>query len=332
MGARLLRVVGYYVVLFGGLALLGPTLRPALPARLAAAIERLTDGRGLATPAFGGSVEAVDPQGLALAAALAMIAAMLLSLPIAWVYTVTRARRGYRQSVVQSLVLLPVVVAGVVVLVKHSLALAFSLAGIVAAVRFRNTLEDSKDAVHIFLATAIGLAAGVDLAVAAAVSVIFNIVIVAIWYGDLGRGARLEGRAAELRLQRVLNAANRTGTFVAKLDREVLSDMSAEQLEALADRAWRRRRSYAPERTGERPTYNAVVRVRTGDADAIRADLERALELHAKRWRYGSTVQDGDGVLTMEYAVQLRKGRTRDVVREAIYARCGERAVGVEVL
>ena len=332
MGARLLRVAGYYAILFGGLALLGPTLRSALPASLRAAVERLTDGRGLATPAFGGSVEAVDPQGLALAAALAMIAAMLLSLPIAWVYTVTRARRGYRQSVVQSLVLLPVVVAGVVVLVKHSLALAFSLAGIVAAVRFRNTLEDSKDAVHIFLATAIGLAAGVDLAVAAAVSVIFNIVIVALWYGDLGRGARLEGRAAELRLQRVLNAANRTGTFVAKLDREVLSDMSAEQLEALADRAWRRRRSYAPERTGERPTYNAVVRVRTGDADAIRADLERALELHAKRWRYGSTVSDGDGVLTMEYAVQLRKGRTRDVVREAIYARCGERAVGVEVI
>ena len=332
MGARLLRVAGYYTVLFGGLALLGPMLRPRLPGGLRNAIERLTDGRGLATPAFGGSVEAVDAQGLALAAGLAMVAALLLSLPIAWVYTVTRARRGYRQSVVQSLVLLPVVVAGVVVLVKHSLALAFSLAGIVAAVRFRNTLEDSKDAVHIFLATAIGLAAGVDLAVAAAVSVIFNLVIVLLWYVDLGRGARLEGRAAEQRLQRVLNAANRTGTFVARLDREVLSDMSAEQLEALADRAWRRRRSYAPERTGERPTYNAVVRVRTGDADSIRADLERALELHAKRWRYGSTVQDGDGVQTMEYAVQLRKGRTRDGVREAIYARCGERAVGVEVL
>ena len=331
MGARLLRVVGYYVVLFGGLVLLGPTLRSVMPAPLGDAFERLTDGQGLVTPAFGGPAEPVDPRGLALVAGLAMLAAFLLSLPISWVYTVTRARRGYRQSVVQSLVLLPVVVAGVVVLVKHSIALAFSLAGIVAAVRFRNTLEDSKDAVHIFLATAIGLAAGVDLAVAASISVIFNFVIVAVWYGDLGRGARLEGRAAEQRLQRVLNTVNRTGTFVAKLDREVLSDMSAEQLEALADRAWRRRRSYAPERTGERPTYNAVVRVRTGDAEAIRADLEKALELHAKRWRYGSTTRDGDGVLTMEYAIQLRKGRTRDGVREDIYARCGERAVGVEV-
>ena len=108
--------------------------------------------------------------------------------------------------------------------------------------------------------------------------------------------------------------------------------MSPEQLEALADRAWRRRRRYAPERTGERPVYDALVRVRTGDADAIRADLERAIAEHAKHWRYGSTLRDGDGVQTVEYSVLLRKGRTRDSIRNAIYAQCGERAVGVEVL
>jgi hypothetical protein len=60
---------------------------------------------------------------------------------------------------VQLLIILPLVVAGIVVLVKDSLALAFSLAGIVAAVRFRNTLDDSKDAVYVFLATGVGLAA-----------------------------------------------------------------------------------------------------------------------------------------------------------------------------
>ena len=63
--------------------------------------------------------------------------AVLLALPVALVYVRTRAVRGYQQSVVQSLVVLPLVVAGVVVLVKDSLALAFGLAGIVAAVRYR---------------------------------------------------------------------------------------------------------------------------------------------------------------------------------------------------
>src|SRR6476619_1544470 len=77
---------------------------------------------------------------------VAVLTAFLLALPVAWVYMFTRQRKGYRASDVQALVLMPVVVAGVVVLVKNSVALAFSLAGIVAAVRFRTTLEDSRDA------------------------------------------------------------------------------------------------------------------------------------------------------------------------------------------
>ena len=76
-----------------------------------------------------------------------MTGAFLLMLPVAWVYILTRQKKGYRQSVVQTLIILPIVVAGVVLLVKNSVALAFSLGGIVAAVSFRNTLRDTKDAV-----------------------------------------------------------------------------------------------------------------------------------------------------------------------------------------
>src|SRR5256885_7014990 len=43
------------------------------------------------------------------------------------------------------------------------------LAAIVAAVRFRNTLKDTKDAVYIFLALAVGVAAGVYSPTVAAV-------------------------------------------------------------------------------------------------------------------------------------------------------------------
>ena len=89
-----------------------------------------------------------------------MLAAAAVALPVAWIYTLTRSKRGYQQSVVQLLIILPVVVAGILVMVKYSLTLAFSLAGIAAAVRFRNSLDDSKDAVYVFLVTGIGMAAG----------------------------------------------------------------------------------------------------------------------------------------------------------------------------
>ena len=42
----------------------------------------------------------------------------------------------HNQNVVQTLVILPMVVAGIVFMVQNSLALAFSLAGVVGAVRF----------------------------------------------------------------------------------------------------------------------------------------------------------------------------------------------------
>ena len=44
---------------------------------------------------------------------VAMLAAVLLSVPVAWVYLLTRAKRGYQQSVVQLLIVLPTVVAGI---------------------------------------------------------------------------------------------------------------------------------------------------------------------------------------------------------------------------
>ena len=134
---------------------------------------------------------------LALTTALCMTGAFLLMLPVCWVYILTRQKKGYTQSVVQTLIILPIVVAGVVLLVKNSVALAFSLGGIVAAVSFRNTLRDTKDAVYIFLATGVGLAAGVQVMSAAAVmSFLFNVVILAFWYTDFGRAAVASRRAA----------------------------------------------------------------------------------------------------------------------------------------
>ena len=134
---------------------------------------------------------AVTPGGTiapALIPAFAMIGALLLTIPVAWVHVLTRRPKGFRQSLVHTLIILPIAVAGMLVLVQHSITLAFSLAGIVALVRFRNTLDDTKDAVYIFVATGIGIAAAVEaLAVGAAMSLLFNIVIILLWLLDVGR-------------------------------------------------------------------------------------------------------------------------------------------------
>ncbi len=148
--------------------------------------------------AFGGSgfaleragVQAADvPDRLAVTLTLvvSMVGALALMMPVSWVYMGTRRRVGFDQSVVQTMVILPIAVAGIVVMVQNSLALAFSLAGIVAGVRFRNTLKDTADALYIFAAIGVGLACGIGaLSIAAVISVFFNYVILALWRCDYG--------------------------------------------------------------------------------------------------------------------------------------------------
>ncbi len=120
-------------------------------------------------------------------AAVAMLGALALMSPVAWMYMRTKPKANYDSSLVQTVIVLPVVISGVVLIVRDSVALAFSLAGIVAAVRFRNTLRDTKDAVYIFLAIAVGLAAGVQaFSVGFVVSVIYVAVVLVLWRFDVG--------------------------------------------------------------------------------------------------------------------------------------------------
>jgi hypothetical protein len=131
-------------------------------------------------------------------AAVAMLGALALMCPVAWMYMRTKPKARYDSSLVQTVIVLPIVITGVVLIIRDSVALAFSLAGIVAAVRFRNTLRDTKDAVYIFLAIAVGLAAGVQaFAVGGVVSVIFVAVVLVLWRFDVGTAPvteRVRGR------------------------------------------------------------------------------------------------------------------------------------------
>jgi hypothetical protein len=325
-----LRVALYYLVLGAALVLLWrylPHWRPTAATWLDAPF----GGIG-ARPAAG--AEAVTSGQLGAMAVYGMVVAVLLAIPVAWIYTLTRQKLGYRQSVVQTLVILPAVVAGIVVMVKYSLALAFSLAGIVAAVRFRTTLEDSKDAVYVFLATGIGFAAGFEPTVAVAMSVLLNALALGLWYYDFGRPVRLEGREAERRLERLMRMANRTGEFVARLDSQVLAEMAPEQLDALADRAWRRRKRTAPDIPAGTPPprYGALLRIRTADSDDARHELEQIFDVHLKRWRFGGALREDDGTRVLEYAIQLKRNGSLEALLTALRARGAPHVIDAQVV
>lgn len=323
-----IRSIVYYAILIGGTTLLWQRL-PAADASTPQSLDLLLGGG--AQPARAMSTTPLGESSLALTVGVAMLAAVLLTLPVAWVYLVTRAKRGYQQSVVQLLLILPMVVAGIVLLVKYSLALAFSLAGIVAAVRFRNTLEDSKDAVYVFLATAIGLACAVNLPVAAVISIGFNMLVLVLWYTDFGIAPmELDGRLAQRRLKRARELA-RTGTFVARMDDEVLQNMTRDQLEGVAQRAWRR--ASALEGDAASPPEEVRLRVHTTNVAALRSSLEPRLQEFTKQWRAGATSElSAEGTCAVDYHIQLRKRAMPEELVALARAACGEHVLEVEVL
>ncbi len=126
---------------------------------------------------------------------LALILAFAVTLPITWVYRWTRPPKKHNQSFLQALLVTPIGIALVAFLVKGSLALAFGLAGIVAAVRFRATIKEPMDAVYMLMVIGIGLGTGVQLTVVAFLaSLIFVAITLALWKSDCGaRPAVLSG-------------------------------------------------------------------------------------------------------------------------------------------
>lgn len=188
----LLRLLFYYILLVGGTLVLerySPVVREAVSLEVPSGISARQLGRTLEAGAEPEQVSGEAPahRSRAVRTALAMTGALALVIPVAWVYMLTKRRQRWDGSVVQTVILLPLVVAGIAALVRNSVALAFSLAGLAAAVRFRNTLKDTKDAVYVFLAIAVGLAAGVQaLDLGFAVSLVFNGAVLALWALNVG--------------------------------------------------------------------------------------------------------------------------------------------------
>ena len=118
----------------------------------------------------------------------ACIGAAVMIVPVSWVYFITSRTKELDQSFAQTIVLMPIVVTGIAMIVLNSLALAFSLAGIVAAVRFRFALRTPAHAMYIFVAIGIGLGSGIGaLGVATVISAAFVYANLIIWKLEYGK-------------------------------------------------------------------------------------------------------------------------------------------------
>jgi hypothetical protein len=293
-GAPFIQLLLYYAVLilFVWLvtaqfpALLRAFLTPmSLPALAGDDAEALI--RGGNPPGLTAEAAAVrDALDRSLATALAIIGTLLLIVPVAGVYMRTK-RLQYDPALVRSVVILPIVVAGIALVVKDSLALAFSLAGIVAAVRFRNTLKDPRDAVYIFLVIAIGLSAGVQaLDIALIMSMLFNFVVLGLWRFNIG--SIYGGRYGE------------TGVLSTGSP-DLLSAQTPEQRKEI-------RRSLLEE--AEEMTTDGILLVHAEDAEVARNTVQEALTDMAKDWRLIRIASRADGFSTLEYLVQMKKKTT----------------------
>lgn len=290
-GHGLGRVAVYYVLFAAILALLVqyvPSIREVVSgARLNQLGTGLEEAFGVVGPPIGEEFQA-GPWSGAVVAGLSMLGALAIMVPVTLVYMITRSRRGYDESVVHTLLILPVAVTGIVMIVQNSVALAFSLAGIVAAVRFRTTLEDTKDAVYVFLAIGVGLASGVQaLGIALTLSLIFNLVIVALWFTNFGNVyADQKSRDGSMPVGDVLAGPHTALAALRVGDRAVLEAVSVDEIKEMAERAVRFERHITEERQKKkRKRANALIIVHSARAREAQAYVDTVLTELAVRWK-----------------------------------------------
>jgi hypothetical protein len=252
----------------------------------------------------------------ALSTVFILLSTLALMLPVTWVYMSARSAQGHNQSVVQVLIVLPMIVAGVVLIVSNSLALAFSLGGVVAAVRFRTNMSDSRDIVFIFLAIAVGFAAGVqDITIALTLSCIFNFVLVVLWRYDFGRTV-LEPTASSQWAEPLGDLAGKDHGGNVVPDRDLVLALTPKKVEALAERFERVRVLLGP--NGKKPRFDAVLAVTTTELEGAQKHIEKTLNDVSKRWKLDEVVTNVGKPSELYYLVRQRKSVTGDAMVTAI--------------
>lgn len=116
------------------------------------------------------------------------ILALVLTLPFVLVYKKFHKGPGYSSGFVESLLLLTVTTAIIMMIIGSDIARAFSLVGALSIIRFRTAVKESKNTGYIFASLAIGMATGTGMyAVAIAFSLMMTLLMIAINKFPIGK-------------------------------------------------------------------------------------------------------------------------------------------------
>ena len=113
---------------------------------------------------------------------ITLVTAAVFGLLIAVTYMKTQRSKVYSQSMVLTIIILPVILSMIIIFVSDNFARAFSLAGTLSIVRFRSAPGEPKDIGYIFFAVAAGLACGVGQYVYGAIFVVLVCALMFVLY------------------------------------------------------------------------------------------------------------------------------------------------------
>ncbi len=238
----------------------------------------------------------------------ALTITFLLILPVAWVHIITKGN-DTDPALTQTLIVLSTIVAGVMLLLEDNLARSFSLVGVVAAVRYRNTLKDPKDAVYVFLSLGVGMACGLQsYHVALFLSFFDCAILLVLWVYQTGGVA-----VGEADLLSTLKASEKKGERTPAEALAWLTPEARGRLEAdlFTQSKYILMAGMFANKKGKKP--NAVITVETvsGSTEA-RDALNQMLQDDSGKWRLlGSEMRDG--VTVLEYLGRLPRKRTPPV-------------------
>ncbi len=321
-------LVAYYALLAALLVLL---VRLAPEVWSADSLDRLRRAAGLDQLNQPG--ETAAPLDL-VTAFLSVVAALAIMIPVAWTYIIIKRRGDYDQSVVHTLIILPIAVTGIVMIVQNSLPLAFSLAGIVAAVRFRTTLKDVKDGVYVFLAISTGLACGVQaIGIAVAVSIVFNVVNLVLWWQDFGNiYADASRRTGSMSLGEALAGPGSGKSAVAIGDKRLLEAVRPKDLKEVVERRARMEGHLADEvvSSKEKRRYSVLI-VHAQWVATAQQVVEKHLSNMAFRWRLAEIAPGESSTSVLQYLIRLREGTSPGEVLDAIRSEGGRHILAAEI-
>ncbi|NUO79227.1 DUF4956 domain-containing protein [candidate division KSB1 bacterium] len=241
----------------------------------------------------------------------ALLLAFIFALPVAWIYTISKSGEDYDPSLVQTIVVLTMVVTGVMIVVGTELARAFGLVGVVAAVRFRNTLKDTKDAVYVFIAVALGMACGFGVYhIAVWLSVTMSLTMYLLWKFKFGQAMRDSAAA-------FMGKGNKKAVQLAY---EQTSAATQERVEQAFERQLRLRQWTEMSSEKDKKKPNAAFIIAASDVAAAQNHIDKALAQAGGKWQLANVQSQAEGKAVLEYLGRVPKETTPAALLDSLRA------------